>query len=425
MFRARTTRTNVAYRVVQVDKALRREEAEEVVVRMARRKRRQYKTGKIVIYGNSVAKVKKLAEGLGCNAYFHDAVGKASMLADFMAGKQRVIVATSALGMGVDIPDIRCIIHVDWPRTILDYAQESGRAGRDGLPSEAIIIGQEGDGRACDDKQTEAEQQLVRLYVEGEESTTRCRRRVLDAYLDGREGREGCEEGEERCDVCRTPDEEGGEDGGEDDDGSDAEEMDVVETEGEEAQRAFQQQEQERQGPQQTVIQQRHQEFADVEWLRRQLAWWANRCGICEAAGDGPSEHDVRRCWRPESRSTKEAIKAMEEQIKFERFSGCFWCGVPQEICNRWERNSYGRYQRARDGVCQYSGVLIGGLLGVALGSAEVGERWRVRLEGFGVDGSEAGPTLTEYLGKKQELEIAESNCLAGEFCWVTRLIAE
>ena len=202
-------------------------------MRIVRRKRRQYKTGKIVIYGNSVAKVKKLAEELGCNAYFHDAVGKASMLADFMAGKQRVIVATSALGMGVDIPDIRCIIHIDWPRTILDYAQESGRAGRDGLRSEAIIIGQERDERACDDKQTKAEQQLVQLYVEGEECTTRCRRRVLDAYLDGREGREGCEEGEERCDVCRTPDEEGEEDGGEDSSG--AEEIDVVETEGEEA----------------------------------------------------------------------------------------------------------------------------------------------------------------------------------------------
>jgi superfamily II DNA helicase RecQ len=163
VFRARTTRTNVAYRVVQVDKALKREEVEEVVVKMARRKIRQYKTGKIVIYGNSVAKVKKLAEQLRCNAYYHDVVGKASMLADFIARKQRVIVATSALGMGVDIPDIRCIIHIDWPRTILDYAQESGRAGRDGLRSEAVIIGREGYQRISDDKQSEEEQALVRL----------------------------------------------------------------------------------------------------------------------------------------------------------------------------------------------------------------------------------------------------------------------
>ncbi|KAF1828107.1 hypothetical protein BDW02DRAFT_643578 [Decorospora gaudefroyi] len=177
--------------------ALRREEVEEIVVRIARQKRRQYKTGKIVIYGNLVAKVKKLAEQLACNAYFHNAVGKASMLADFIDGKQQVIVATSVLGMGL--------------RTILDYAQESSRAGRDGLRSEAIIIRQKGDGRACDNKQTKAEQQLVWLYVEGEESTTRCRRRVT---LD-KEGEEGEEDGSE--------------------DGSDGEEIDVVETEGEEA----------------------------------------------------------------------------------------------------------------------------------------------------------------------------------------------
>jgi superfamily II DNA helicase RecQ len=78
-----------------------------------------------VIYGNSVVKVKKLAEPLAYNAYFHNAVGKASILAGFIEGKQRVIVATSALGIGVDIADIWCIIHIDWPRTILDYAQES------------------------------------------------------------------------------------------------------------------------------------------------------------------------------------------------------------------------------------------------------------------------------------------------------------
>ncbi|KAF2022979.1 hypothetical protein EK21DRAFT_81853, partial [Setomelanomma holmii] len=107
MFWAKTTRTNVAYQVIKTAKALKKEEAEAVVFKVVRRKLRQYRSGKVVVYGNSVAKLhKKLAEQLGCNAYYHDAVGKASMLADFMAGKQRVIVATSALGMGVDIPDI-------------------------------------------------------------------------------------------------------------------------------------------------------------------------------------------------------------------------------------------------------------------------------------------------------------------------------
>jgi superfamily II DNA helicase RecQ len=57
----------------------------------------------VVVYGNSVPKVKALAEQLGCDAYHYKAVGKASMLQAFAAGNKRVIVATSALGIGVDI----------------------------------------------------------------------------------------------------------------------------------------------------------------------------------------------------------------------------------------------------------------------------------------------------------------------------------
>jgi hypothetical protein len=69
--------------------------------------------------------------------------------------------------------------------------------------------------------------------------------------------------------------------------------------------------------------------------------------------------------------------------------------------------------------------VLIGGLIGVALGKAETGGRWQVRLEELGVDNSERGETLIKFLGKKQALETVESNNLVGEFCWITRLISE
>lgn len=51
-----------------------------------------------------------------------------------------MIIATSALGIGVDIPDIRYIIHISRPRSLLKYAQESRRARRDSDGSEAIII---------------------------------------------------------------------------------------------------------------------------------------------------------------------------------------------------------------------------------------------------------------------------------------------
>ena len=186
------------------------------------------------MYGNSVPKVKALAEKLRCQAYHHHAVGKASLLAEFIAGKQRVIIATSALGIGVDVPDIQCIIHIDWPFSVLDYAQESGRARRDREWSEAIIIVQDGEQRAGENKQGEVEQQLVGEYIEGRDKAATYRRVVLDRYLDRREAeRAQCEEREERCNIYIRADREEREDKKGENDSSNEEEAEIVEAEAE------------------------------------------------------------------------------------------------------------------------------------------------------------------------------------------------
>jgi ATP-dependent DNA helicase RecQ len=63
----------------------------------------------------------------------------------FMGGSAEVVVATNAFGMGVDKSDIRSVIHFNMPGTLEAYYQEAGRAGRDGLPSECVLLHAPGD----------------------------------------------------------------------------------------------------------------------------------------------------------------------------------------------------------------------------------------------------------------------------------------
>ncbi|MFG1479081.1 DNA helicase RecQ [Xanthobacter sp. V4C-4] len=168
-----------------------------------------------VIYCMSRAKVEATAEALATQGLtalpYHaglDADTRARHQDRFLKEEGVVMVATVAFGMGIDKPDVRFVVHLDLPKSIEAYYQETGRAGRDGLPSEALLLyGVEDvakliqfvESSDAPDARKRVERQKLDALLGLCESAT-CRRQVLLSYFD-----EALAEPCGNCDVCLDP----------------------------------------------------------------------------------------------------------------------------------------------------------------------------------------------------------------------------
>ena len=168
-----------------------------------------------IIYARSRSRVESIARGLKEAGYdvvaYHAGLQREQRQAALLRFRREsgvIVVATIAFGMGIDKPDVRFVAHVDLPKSLEAYYQETGRAGRDGLPAVAWMLHGGGDlpqlRRFIDDSQAPEEQKRIEHgklnALIGFTEAAGCRRRCLLSHF-GEELEQDCG----NCDGCLEP----------------------------------------------------------------------------------------------------------------------------------------------------------------------------------------------------------------------------
>jgi len=171
--------------------------------RRGRARRGRTGRGRGIVYCSTRKKTETVAAALKAAGFaaMHYHAGRTGLARDraqraFELGRARVLVATSAFGMGVDYPDVRAIVHFQAPGSLEAYYQEAGRAGRDGEDARCTLLYDHADrGVQLYFARKRSKVELLAAYARG----TQCRWKMILEYFD-----EKVEQSDEcgACDNC-------------------------------------------------------------------------------------------------------------------------------------------------------------------------------------------------------------------------------
>ena len=303
---------------------------------------------KIILYARTCRDADDLAELLKCSAYTAESgspIEKKQILDRWTrAPDTPYIVATTALAEGFDHPHIRLVMNVDEPESLVIFAQESGRAGRDGKRAYSMVLlpatwqsQATGDPSAdpqkvhsCRDDLTlrkRRDKQAMHKYLLGEQ----CFRTSLSDYLDAAHHRRWCMPEDVLCDFCTEA------------------HQDTIEPLKKAEQAAVH-------TGLQLMQQERLRAHTELAQYRLNLASVKGTCLLCRA---------VRQSWDHAFSTCPRRFEVFEERNKarerqegrgrkwLQAYTSCFWCLNPQSICQRAELGGRGSMG------CEYRDIVL------------------------------------------------------------------